>query len=204
MIMMRKILQALLLVGLVDGFLVSSPTTHRVITTTTRLFAELPDISEMKASEMRKELETYGISTKSLLEKREFVDAVKKARAEGKKPINNNNNDAPNGASSSSSSGGSPSTREGRYQKAMEEAKKMKVRDLKKEMDDRGISTASFFEKSEFVKAYAEAVADDISGKKSSRQQEEPFDSSYREVTMQKIDSRQLMGQSVIDVVLGR
>jgi hypothetical protein len=150
---------------------------------------------------LRKELESYAIPTKSLFEKSEFVEALKKARGEGKKPINNDNNDAPNGASSSSSSGGPSSTREERYQEAMEEAKKMKARDLKKELNDRGISTASFFEKSEFAKAYAEAIADNVSGKKSSRQQEEPFDSSYRQVVMQKIDRRQLAGQSVIDVV---
>ena len=33
----------------------------------------LPDISGMKAGEMRKELESYGISTKSFFEKKEFV-----------------------------------------------------------------------------------------------------------------------------------
>mmetsp|Transcript_12096 Transcript_12096/g.22488 ORF Transcript_12096/g.22488 Transcript_12096/m.22488 type:complete len:299 (-) Transcript_12096:71-967(-) len=41
---------------------------------------DLPDISEMKASEMKKELESYGVSTKSLFDKTEFEKALKEAR----------------------------------------------------------------------------------------------------------------------------
>ena len=186
----------------------------------TRLFAELPDIDTMKASEMRKELESYGISTKSLFEKGEFVEALKKARAEGKTAVNNNNNN--NNSSSAGTTNGenanvnngdsgasseSSTSREERYQEALEKAKTMKVGELKKELTSRGISTASFFEKTEFVKAYAEAIADNKQGgggSSSSRPRDEPRDPSYRDVNMQKINKGSMMGQKVIDVMLGR
>lgn len=108
----------------------------------------------------------------------------------------------------------SSESREDRYSKAMEEAKGMKVGDLKKELQDRGIATGSFIEKSEFIKAYAEAIADNVpkgasSASSSSKSksstgkkpvEEEPMDPSYRDVVTQKFDRRRLMGQSVIDI----
>ena len=161
---------------------------------------KLPDIDSMKASEMRKELESYGIPTKSLFEKSEFVEALKKARVEGKKPKKERKT-----ASTKQSSSAAPSdttTREERYQKAFEQAQSMGVKDLKQELKNRGISTASFFEKSEFIKAYAEAVADKKG--KDKKVEEEPQDPSYRDVVMQKFDRRQLAGQSVIEIRLPR
>jgi hypothetical protein len=108
-----------------------------------------------------------------------------------------NGDGSPNGAGES---------REDRYKKALEEAKSMKVGVLKKALTDKGISTKSFFEKTEFVKAYAEANADNKTGSakagragQRARPQEEPTDPSYRDVVMQKIDRRQLMGTMVID-----
>eukprot|EP00751_Fragilariopsis_kerguelensis_P010862 CAMPEP_0170774068 /NCGR_PEP_ID=MMETSP0733-20121128/9746_1 /TAXON_ID=186038 /ORGANISM="Fragilariopsis kerguelensis, Strain L26-C5" /LENGTH=155 /DNA_ID=CAMNT_0011116571 /DNA_START=255 /DNA_END=719 /DNA_ORIENTATION=+ len=44
------------------------------------------DISSMRAGEMKKELESYGISTVSFVEKSELVKALEKARAEGLTP----------------------------------------------------------------------------------------------------------------------
>ena len=149
---------------------------------------------------MRKELESYGIPTKSLFEKSEFVEALKKARVEGKKPKKERKT-----ASTKQSSSAAPSdttTREERYQKAFEQAQSMGVKDLKQELKNRGISTASFFEKSEFIKAYAEAVADKKG--KDKKVEEEPQDPSYRDVVMQKFDRRQLAGQSVIEIRLPR
>jgi hypothetical protein len=89
----------------------------------------------------------------------------------------------------------------------------MKVGELRTVLADRGISTKSFFEKTEFVKAYAEVIADNkgstatgsAKAKASggagqrARKQDEPRDPSYRDVTMQKIDRRQLIGTTVID-----
>lgn len=181
----------------------------------TRLYAELLDIGKMKAGAMKKELESYGISTKSLFEKREFVDALKKARAEGKTAVNGNasakasssstssktNGDSSSSASSSKSSSESSETRDKRYKEALEKAKKMKVGELKKELQGRGISTKSFFEKTEFVKAYAEAVADNKTGKGGpGPRPEEPRDPSYKDVVMQKMSQGAMMGQSVIDI----
>mmetsp|Transcript_45715 Transcript_45715/g.110761 ORF Transcript_45715/g.110761 Transcript_45715/m.110761 type:complete len:213 (+) Transcript_45715:197-835(+) len=192
----------------VNGFVVPGPRNF----VSTRLYAELTDIGKMKASEMRKELESYGISTKSLFEKSEFVDALKKARAEGKKAVNGSakeskskassktNGDSSNSSSKSKSSSDSSEARDKRYKEALAKAKKMKVGELKKELEGRGISTKSFFEKSEFVKAYAEAVADNKSGGPGPRP-EEPRDPSYKDVVMQKMSQGALMGERVIDIM---
>lgn len=225
----------------------------------------LPDIDSMKATEMRKELESYGVSTKSLLEKSDFVQALQKAREEGMQPIlvvaaNDDDDDQAetkeagsssttnsttttttaatttttestttnaaesstvNGEStttSSSSSASKPSRAE-IFQKAMEAAKSMTVGALRKELKDRGIPTQTFIEKSDFIKAYANAIADDTTGNKTTtttttnasststtkgsttaKKPEEPMDPSYRDVVTQKFDKRRLMGQAVIDI----
>ena len=194
----------------VNGFVIAGPRSF----SSTRLYAELPDIEKMKASEMRKELESYGISTKSLFEKSEFVEALKKARAEGKTPVNGNNDNAASTSSSSggnkkadskkaSSSGADSAAREKRYQEAFDKAQTIKVGDLKKELQNRGISTASFFEKSEFVKAYAEAIADNkTGGGGAGPRPEEPRDPAYKDVVMQKMSRNALMGERVIDVIV--
>ena len=188
---------------------------------TTALFAKLPAISKMKASEMKKELESYGISTKSLLEKKEFQIALEKARKEGKTPVESKKEETKdeepvNGESKAKSSSDGGESREEKYAKALEEAKSMKVGELKKALTDRGISTKSFFEKTEFVKAYADAIADGVEAKGSgggasagqgfgsgqqrrAPRQEEPRDPSYRDVNMQKFDRRQIIGSNVID-----
>ena len=174
-----------------------------IISRTTRLFAELPEIDTMKASEMRKELESYGISTKSLFEKGEFIEALKKARAEGMSATTNSDETSTNGetVTEEESSSETSASREERYQEALEIAKTMKVGDLKKELTSRGISTASFFEKTQFIKAYAEAIADNIQGG-SAKPREEPRDPAYRDVVMQKINTGVLRGQKVIDVMI--
>ena len=199
-------------------------------TRNTKLYAEaLQDIESMRAGEIRKELESYGISCKSFFEKSELVDALKKARAEGKTPINGAkvNGDA-SGSSSSTSSGTSTSaggtgdsgaSREEKIKAEMEKCKSMKVGDLKKELQSLGVSTKSFFEKSEFVKALAEARVDGVKkrggagqgfGRGSSQppEEDEPYDPSYRDVVMQKmnVDPRDpRMGRgSLIDIKLGR
>jgi hypothetical protein len=70
---------------------VSSPSRHsshsyqcsshqQSTTTTTRLFYTMPDVSSMKAAEMRQELESYGISTHTLFDKHEFEEKLMEAR----------------------------------------------------------------------------------------------------------------------------
>jgi hypothetical protein len=87
----------------------------------------------------------------------------------------------------------------------------MSVSDLKKELARMGVPTKTFFEKSEFVRAYAEAAADGVNGNRppagsgsgsGSADGSEPYDPEYRDVIMQKMgrsDPRLLQG-TVIDV----
>lgn len=176
----------------------------------------LPEISEMKLKDIRQELESYGISTKSFLEKPEYIAALEKARKEGKKPKKDASRSGGGRSGSSSSStkeesgvnGQSGKPREERLREEMEKAKSMSVSDLRKELTSRGIKSNAFFEKSDFVKAYAEAIVDGVKAKSSSsasggnrRSQEEEYDPSYRDVQCRKLDpsSRRMLG-SVIDI----
>jgi len=197
---------------------------------TTRLCAaeaSLPEITSMKAKDMRAELESYGISCQSFFEKSELVEALTKARAEGKVPINGsgganananaNANAKAKGSEAGASASDSGASREAKIQAEMENCRSMKVGDLKKELQSLGVSTRSFFEKSEFVKALAEARVDGV--KKGggggagqgfggrAKEEDEPYDPSYRDVVMQKmnVDPRdpRLRGP-LIDVKLGR
>ena len=196
----------------------------------TKLYAEaLQDIESMRAGEIRKELESYGISCKSFFEKSELVEALKKARAEGKTPINGAKVNGDASASSSTTSSGtstsaggtgdSGASREEKIKAEMEKCKSMQVGDLKKELQSLGVSTKSFFEKSEFVKALAEARVDGVKkrggagqgfgrGRSQPQEEDEPYDPSYRDVVMQKmnVDPRDpRMGRGpLIDIKLGR
>lgn len=167
------------------------------------LFA-LPPVDSMRISEIRQELESYGIPTASFLEKKEMVEALTNARAQGKKPIQD-------GTTSSATKANGEMSRDDRIKEEMEKASRMKVSDLKKELENRGVSTKSFFEKPEFVKAYAEAVVDGVAsntfgrtGRNGAAGNEEKFDPTYRDVVMQKFDRRdpRLAQSKVIDVRL--
>jgi hypothetical protein len=193
--------------------------------------SSLPDIEKMKIGEIRSELESYGISTKSFLEKKEMVAALEKARKEGLRPkkaastassSTAENQSARSASASSSSSKGQTSSagaggsRDDRIKEEMGKASGMSVSDLKKELGKMGVSTKSFFEKSEFVRAYAEAVVDGVGvngnrreaggGSSQSASDDEPYDPEYRDVVMQKMgksDPRLLQG-TVIDIRLNR
>lgn len=168
--------------------------------------------------EIRKELESYGISTKSFLEKTEMIDALEKARAEGKQPKSTATATKPTDDSNSSSES-SPNgevQRDVRMQQELEKANKMKIGELREKLQELGISTKSFFEKSEFIKAYAEAVVDGVKQKTSrtsgasnnskSQRDEEKYDPSYRDVVMKKMDRRDqlLLQGTIIDIPLKR
>lgn len=160
----------------------------------------LPDVSNMKAREMKKELESYGVSTKSLFDKREFENALAEARkhevvttndvnaktkVEKKKPKwvkKRRNNDVnkklnkeddndfrakatterKSSTKTQSETVDTPTTRQGRYDEAMKVGKDMKVSQLKEQLKLRKVSTKGLFDKEEFVKAYANAIADKI------------------------------------------
>ncbi|KAG7367934.1 SAP domain containing protein [Nitzschia inconspicua] len=153
---------------------------------------ELPDLSEMKASEMKKELESYGISTKSLFDKNEFEKALREERAnqmntdvesikdrinrgseaassfsqsEKKKQRENSQTDhasSPNQWKTTAQSSPPKDSSDSKYHNAFQEGISMKLSELKQELKDRGISTSAFFEKVEMAKAYAQAVADNV------------------------------------------
>jgi hypothetical protein len=129
----------------------------------------------MRAGAIKKELESYGISTRTFLEKKELVEALNKARADGLKPkATSSSTSSSSSPSSSSSNSSTPKTeaapeaaddsrpREERLAEEMEKCKTMKNGELKKELESRGISTKSFFEKSEFIKALANAIVDGV------------------------------------------
>ena len=188
------------------------------------------EIKSMKAKEIRTELESYGIPTKSFFEKSELVEALVSARKEGKTPISVNSDasgsadsstsdaatssETTSASSSSDSDSRSSTNRQERLSKEMEICKSMKVGELKKELESYGVSTKSYFEKSEFVRAVAEARVDGVkkssagasssssSRSSSSRVKEEPTDPSYRDVTVTKFGGdKSLLGfGSVIDV----
>jgi hypothetical protein len=115
----------------------------------------LPDVATMRIKELKEELDSYGIPTSGFLEKSELVNALQKARAEGKKPINRQQKQPDFSSASSSTTDGSDKQK--RLLQEMEKCQQMKVSDLKKELSQLGISTKTFFEKSEFVRALAEA-----------------------------------------------
>lgn len=170
------------------------------------------EINKMRAKEIRDELESYGISTKSFFEKSELAEALLAARKEGKTPIKDVNgaSSAYDRASSTNTSTSSSSgDRQKRIQQEMEKCKSMKVSDLKKELESYGLSTKSYFEKSEFVKAVAEARVDGVtkqsvgsSGSSGRQQKEEPRDPSYRDVVVSKFtgDRKLLLDGKVFDV----
>eukprot|EP00977_Amphora_coffeiformis_P002315 scaffold429_cov169-Amphora_coffeaeformis.AAC.9 len=144
-----------------------------------RLWAStLPEITTMRAGEIKKELESYGINTKSFLEKSELVTALEKARKDGLKPKASSASTSSSSSSKSSSSSSNTETssastsdsrpREERLKEEMENCKAMKASELKKELEQMGVSTKALFEKSEFVQALAEARVDGVQKKKGS------------------------------------
>ena len=163
----------------------------------TRLFSSSAledEVKSMRIGELKSELESYGISTRSFLEKSELVSAVLQARKEGKTPV---------ATASSSAAATSPTVtaestpapsptpvnaadRQARLEAEMEACKAMKVGDLKAELEGLGVSTKSFFEKSEFVRTLAEARVDGI--KKSKKKKRRAAEDDVEEVTAAKVE----------------
>lgn len=164
---------------------------------------DLPNVSNMRLSDIRQELESYGIPTKTFLEKNEMVQALETARAEGKTPKKKESTTAKSKNDTTTSvdeetSSSKEANRGTRIAKEMEKAKTMKVGELKKALQDMKISTKSMFEKTEFVRAYAEAIVDGVKSTSS----KQSYDPEYRDVVIQKMsrgDPRMLQGV-VIDV----
>eukprot|EP00580_Thalassiosira_gravida_P015257 CAMPEP_0201662012 /NCGR_PEP_ID=MMETSP0494-20130426/4222_1 /ASSEMBLY_ACC=CAM_ASM_000839 /TAXON_ID=420259 /ORGANISM="Thalassiosira gravida, Strain GMp14c1" /LENGTH=423 /DNA_ID=CAMNT_0048140277 /DNA_START=31 /DNA_END=1302 /DNA_ORIENTATION=+ len=175
-------------------------------TTDTDLEAE---ISSMRVAAIKQELESYGISTRTFLEKGELVVALVQARKEGKSPVSTTSS-ASSSSSSSSSSASSNSessststattttttattaSTEDRNQRLLterENCKSLKVSELKSELESYGVSTNTYFEKSEFVKALAEARVDGVKkSKKKKRRAAVVDDDDVEEVTAAKVE----------------
>ncbi|KAL3809452.1 hypothetical protein ACHAXA_001280 [Cyclostephanos tholiformis] len=78
-----------------------------------RIQREMEKCNAMKVGELKKELESYGISTRSYFEKSEFVRAVAEARVDGVTAPGGGGRGS-NKKSSSSSGGGNASASSGR------------------------------------------------------------------------------------------
>ena len=185
------------------------------------------EVSSMGAGEIRRELESMGIGTKSFLEKSELVDALLGARREGRTaaaaaaaPVGVG---VDGGGGDDAAVGGASDDRRGRLEREMILCNTMKVGELKKELESYGVSTRSYFEKSEFVRAVAEARVDGTgkkgpapggggassssssssssSGRAGARAKEEPRDPTYRDVIVTKFSGNKgLLEGKIFDV----
>lgn len=195
---------------------------HYAVTTSDEELVQ--DVSSMKAKEIRQELESYGVPTQSFFEKRELVDALVQARREGMAPIDTDGvSDNADDVAASSTKGGSSTShkvaanRQDKIREEMDKCKDMKVKELKKELESHGVSTKSYFEKTEFIRAVAEARVDgakkspgwkwpwtkgDDEGSSSNwgKVEEEPFDPSFRDVACVKFTGDGGLLSGVIDV----
>lgn len=139
------------------------------------------EVKSLKIREIKQELESYGISTKTFLEKRELVDALVQARREGKTPISTTSaattsstastassttsSESATSASSSTAAAGPNEDRQSQIAEELTQTSTMRVAQLKSELEGTyGISTNTFLEKSELAEALAEARVDDRLG----------------------------------------
>ena len=88
----------------------------------------------------------------------------------------------------------------------------MKIKDLKEELESYGISAKSYFEKSAFIKAVAEARVDGVAKVNTktttttssfggrSRNNDNGWDPSYKDVVVQRFDPRVMDMSGIIDV----
>lgn len=168
------------------------------------------EIRAMKTKDIREELESYGISTKSFFEKSELVNALARARREEMIPVDAGPADEP-----VTSTADEPDRKE-RIRREVEKCLKMKVGELKKELASYGRSIKSFFEKDDVARAVAEARVD---GPKASPEgssgstatsggsgaTEDIWDPSYRDVAVTKFvaeeDLELRLGGGIIDVI---
>ena len=153
-----------------DDILATAADTATTTSTDNTSHTTLEDtVRSMKISDIKSELQSLGISTKTFLEKSELVQALVSARKDGKttKPINSSNDVSSTSTSTTTSTSSSSSgiDRKERIQNEMKICNSLKVGELKSELESYGISTKSYFEKSEFVRAVAEARVDGRSRK---------------------------------------
>lgn len=154
------------------------------------------EIKSMRAGAIKQELESYGISTKSFLEKDELVDALLLARKEGKTPVASSSSTTSRATETSSSPTStvdsstslSPEERQEKLNQELEICRSMKVSDLKAELESFGMSTASYFEKSEFVRAVAQARVDGVLKQSKKKKRRTIVDDEEEEVVSAKVE----------------
>jgi len=78
----------LLMLLMTSEAFVPSSFSQKKAPSSTKLFYTMPDVTSMKATEMRQELESYGISTQTLFDKREFEQALIEARRHYEQTLN--------------------------------------------------------------------------------------------------------------------
>ena len=194
----------------------------------------LKDPNTMKMRELKEELESYGgaESTRGMFEKKDLIKALELARHEHflkleEDSVNESSGsrpwDQPTAASSSATHDRNMATRYDKIQAEMDRCKKMRTSELRKEMGQYGLDSKGMFEKSDFARAVAEARVDGMKkqyekSSSSTRKTsagfgrrdnskgavEEPYDPTYRDVIMRKLEedvkAGLLLGGSVIDV----
>lgn len=102
----------------------------------------ISEVKSMRVAAIKQELESYGISTKTFLEKSELVDALVQARKDGKTPIASSNTSASTTSTTPSSTTTATTTqapmsnedRQAKLQSEIEKCKATKVGDLKTEL----------------------------------------------------------------------
>lgn len=103
------------------------------------------DVESMKVTEIKQELESYGIATEKYIEM-VLQETLKECRA-----------DIFGSSTTASYVYKYKSKQDEDLEKEIQKCEKMKNAELKAELRDRGVSTASLFERSQFVKALAQA-----------------------------------------------
>jgi hypothetical protein len=164
----------------------------------------------MNVKELQKELTKLGIDTSSFIDKNDLLNALVEARINGVSPGSSTSHVTSKEVKSSSTSVSSSSAdqvREARFAEERVKCQSMKVPELRRELEVLGIDAKTFFEKSEMVKALAEARVD--GQKKASPSSEaqgwtsQSF-SSQRPSPTREAPSQKKAGTTNFDVVLFR
>lgn len=128
-------------------------------TDVTDVESSLPDINSMRAADIKNELTSYGISTKSFLEKKELISALLKARIDHfeTRPRQRQHDSASNVESSETAAVRDDMPLNELLLDEVAKCSLLKASELKQELLGRGIDTKAFLEKNELVQALAEA-----------------------------------------------
>lgn len=114
------------------------------------------------------------------------------ARTEGKVPIasaqTTSGSTVETSTSAHTASTLTPEERQEKLNKELEACKSMKVSELKAELESFGVSTASYFEKSEFVRAVAEARVDGVKKQSKKKKRRTVIDDDEEEVVAAKVE----------------